>query len=132
MRCILLPIGLIFLALVPFSSGAPTTGTSWAYRKIEAGTESGGKITEPGNWQLSKVFVAGQRACVIVVGDHKPVVDVEIKVYDSRKNLVAYDKGSEPAQDFAAVTWYPPREEKYQIVINSYGSAYNLCSVAIK
>lgn len=133
MRCVLLPIGLVFLALVPFSSsGAPIDGTSWAPRDIGEGTESGGKITEPGSQAIRKVFAAGQRACVIVIGDHKPVVDLEIKVYDAKKNLVAYDRGQEPAQDFVAVMWYPPREERYEIVINSYGKVHNECSVAIK
>ncbi len=132
MRCVLLPIGLVFLALVPFSRGAPVEGTSWAYRVIKEGSESDGKVTEPGSLELSKVFVAGQKASVIVIGDHDPVVDVEIKVYDSKKNLVAHDRGKAPSQDFVAVMWYPPREERYQIVINSYGKIPNKCSVAVK
>ena len=131
MRRFLLPIGLVFLALVPFSSGAPSEGSSWAYRKIKAGTVSDGKL-EPGNLELSKIFVAGQRACVIVIGDHDPIVDLEIMVYDSHKNLVASDRGKDVAQDFVAVMWYPPREERYHIVINSYGKDFNKCSVAIK
>ena len=132
MRCVLLAIGLIFLALVPFSSGAPVEGTSWGYREIKAGSVSDDKLTEPGTLELSNVFVAGRRASVIVIGDHEPVVDLEIMVYDSKKNLVAHDRGREPAQDYVAVMWYPPRQERYQIVINSYGKVLNKCSVAIK
>jgi hypothetical protein len=132
MRGALLPIGLIFLALVPFSSGAPIEGTSWGISSVPAGIESGDKITEPGSLPFSKVFAAGQRACVVVIGDHKPVVDLEIKIYDAKKNLVAHVRGQEPARDFVAVMWYPPRQEKYQIVINSYGKVHNECSIAIK
>ena len=132
MRRIVLPLACIFLVLVPFSSGAPVDGTSWAHREVGAGTVSDGKVTEPGVLELSKTFVAGQRACVIVIGDHKPVVDVEVKVYDPRNNLVAQDRGQDPAPDFVAVMWYPPRQERYRIVIHSYGKEYNKCSIAIK
>jgi hypothetical protein len=122
------PIGLFLLAVVPFGSGAPLEGTSWTKRKVARSQSE----TEPGTVEITQTFAAGQRACAIVIGDHDPVVDVEVKVYDSKKQLVAQERGQQPAQDFVAVMWYPPRQETYTIEIRNYGKDYNVCSVAIK
>jgi hypothetical protein len=122
----------IFAALVPLGAGAPVEGPSWSYKLVGAGAAGPGGTITPGTLEFSKLFAAGQRACVIVIGDHDPIVDVEVEVYDSRNKLVARDRGQEPAQDFVAVMWYPPRQETYRIVINSYGKVENKCSVAIR
>ena len=133
MRRLATLIALAFLTLVPPGSGGPVDGTSWAEQKVPGGTQGAhGEITEPGVMELKKTFMAGERACVVVIGDHDPVVDIEVKVYDSKKNLVAQDRGQAPAPDYVAVFWYPPRQETYRIVIHSYGKDYNKCSVAIK
>lgn len=121
------------LGLVPVGVGSPVEGPSGASKRVPAGTVGeGGKITEPGILEFSKVYAAGQRACVIVIGDHDPVVDVEIKVYDSKNNLIVQDRGQGPAQDFAAVMWYPPRQETYRVAVHSYGKEFNKCYIAIK
>ena len=127
MARIVVPVALFLLAFVTPGLGGPVDGSSWAKYQIPGGTGS-----EPGTHKLTRIFVAGQRACVIVIGDHKPVVDVEVKIYDSKKQLVAERRGTRPAQDFVAVMWYPPRQESYDIVINSYGTIENICSIAIK
>jgi hypothetical protein len=130
----LVAVGLLVLALAaPLRSG-PVDGTSWAKVQVPggSGTISGGSASEPGTWSLSRTFAAGQRACVIAIGDHEPIVDVEIKVYDSKNELVVKRRGAEPAPDFVMVVWYPPRQENYRIVINSYGKIDNVVSVAIK
>jgi hypothetical protein len=121
------------LGLVPVGIGSPVEGPSASNKRVPAGTVGeGGKITEPGIYEFSKVYAAGQRACVIVIGDHKPVVDVEIKVFDSKNNLIVQDRGQEPARDFVAVMWYPPRQEIYRVAVHSYGKEYNECYIAIK
>jgi hypothetical protein len=126
-------VGLAVLMFVPLSRGGPIEGSSWSEQNISAGAVAeGGKVTEPGAAGTIKTFAAGRRACVVVVGDHDPVVDLEVKVYDSKGNLVAQDRGQDPARDYVAVMWYPPRQEQYRIMIHSYGAAYNKCSVAIK
>src|ERR1700736_1718147 len=56
---------------------------------------------------LRVTFVANERACVVVEGDHKPPMNLTLEVYDSKKNLVAKDTGL----DFAAVVWYPTRTQ---------------------
>ena len=132
MQRILVWVGLVLMSLVPFSAGAPVEGTSWASREIPAGTVEGNGVSEPGKVEFEKAFAAGQRACVIVIGDHNPVVDVEVKVYDAANQLVAHDRGTEPAQDFVAVMWYPPRQETYRIHVFSYGKAHNTCSITFK
>jgi hypothetical protein len=119
--------GLLLLALVPFSRSAPVDGSFWQRKEI--GAASAG---QPGMTPFSRTYAAGQRACVIVIGDHDPVVDVEIKVYDSKEQIVAEDRGSEQAKDFVAVMWYPPRQETYRIEVYNYGQQYNKCSIAIK
>jgi hypothetical protein len=121
---VLFPVGLLILALVPPGRGGPVDGTSWSTQRVPGG--------DPGTLQFSKAFVAGQRACVIVIGDHKPVVDVEIKVYDAKGKVVAEDRGQDPARDFVAAIWYPPRQETYRIEVRSYGKDYNDCSIAVK
>ncbi len=123
----LFPVGLILLSLVPFSRGGPVDGTSWEQKQVPRGSAK-----EAGSLRFSKTFVAGQRACVIVIGDHKPVVDVEVKVYDAKGRLVAEDRGQDPAKDFVAVMWYPPRQETYSIEVRSYGDVENDCSIAVR
>jgi hypothetical protein len=132
MRRILVAIGLTVLLLTPFSSGAPIEGTAWMMVKVPEGRSSDGVVSEPGHLQYNRTFVAGQRACVVAIGDHKPPVDVEIKVFDAKNQVVAQDKGQGPAQDFAAVMWYPPRQEQYRIEVYNYGKEYNECSIAFK
>jgi hypothetical protein len=93
---------------------------------------SGSTVTEAGTWEIRRAYAAGQRACVIVIGDHDPVVDVEVRIYDSQKQLVAKRRGTAAAPDFVAVMWYPPRDETYRIEVRSYGKIENICSVAFK
>jgi hypothetical protein len=129
----ILVLGLyVSLGWVAVGSGAPLEGPSGATKRVPQGRPGEGGKFEPGTLEFSKDFAAGQRACVIAVGDHKPVVDVEIQVYDSKQNLIAQDKGQEPAKDFAAVIWYPPTQENYRIVVLSYGKEYNEVYIAIK
>jgi hypothetical protein len=97
---------------------------------LDKGTSSLGKRA---------LFKGGQRACVIVMGDHKPVVPIIVEVRDEKGKLVARD---EPAKgvsktdtlgnDLAAVIWYPPRDGYYAITIKNLGAEYNDCWVAIK
>lgn len=124
--------GLVPLGSVPPGSGAPVDGPSWSKKQVDRGTGQGDQITEPGVLEFSKTFEAGRRACVIAIGDHDPVVDVAIKVYDAKNNLVVQDRGQDPARDFAAVMWYPPRRAEYRIEIQSYGKIPNICSIAVK
>jgi hypothetical protein len=68
-------------------------------------------------------FEGGKPARVILVGDHKPVADLEIFVFEvSEKGvdgkLVAHDGGPEQG-DRLGVVWYPPRTGNYRIVVRN-------------
>jgi hypothetical protein len=84
-------------------------------------------------------FKGGQRACVIVMGDHKPVVPVILEIRDEKGNLVGRDTPaagvSDPkakGNDVCAVIWYPPRDGYYRITVKNLGQEYNDCWIAIK
>jgi hypothetical protein len=51
-------------------------------------------------------------------------------------SMVEYSKALDdvvlPGRDFAAVMWYPPRQEMYRVAVHSYGKEYNECYIAIK
>jgi len=71
-------------------------------------------------------FRGGERACVIVVGDHKPRSPTEVRVFDARGRLVAESKSP---NDTAAVLWYPPVSAPYRVVIHNVGEIYNEMTV---
>jgi hypothetical protein len=64
--------------------------------------------------QFKLKFKGGQRACVIVIGDHRPVVSLDLKVEDDKGKLIGQDKYG---GDFCAVIWYPPRDAEYVISV---------------
>jgi hypothetical protein len=84
--------------------------------------------------RFSCQFVANERACVIVEGDHDPVMKLVVKVFDPQGNLVTEDSGG----DLLAVTWYPPRTQVYDVEIRKDPSdqtafkMYNDLDVVVK
>jgi len=78
-------------------------------------------------------FKAGERACVIVIGDHNPPVPLHLKVLDAKGNLIGEDKS---VGDYCAVIWYPPRDGVYVVSVavpNISGDAnYNILYIAVK
>ena len=70
-------------------------------------------------------FKGGERACVIVEGDHEPIVDLALEVTDSKGQVVAkYDRGG----DLAAVIWYPPEDGEYTVTVHNQSGEYNVKS----
>lgn len=115
---LLFAAGLFFL-VSGLGTGAPTKGPyslgQW-------------RIGARGSREVVETFRGGQRACVIVEGDHKPVVDLKVEVFDKAGNLVARDEGG----DFVSAIWYPPRDAEYRIQIHNSGEEYNDCYVVLK
>lgn len=74
-------------------------------------------------------FQGGERACVIVEGDHKPVMDLELYVLDQQRRVVAKDTDG---GDFCAAIWYPPKTAKYIIAIHNKGNTWNQCWISVK
>jgi hypothetical protein len=85
---------------------------------------------DPGiTYKFSETFRVNQRACVMVEGDHKPVMNLTLRVIDGSGAVVAEDKGG---GDFVFATWYPPKTQAYQIQISADGTIVNLLEVIVK
>jgi hypothetical protein len=117
-RVVLLSLLLPLLVSDP-GTGSPMTGK----RNLKA------KVAELGNFQVEEKFRGGERACVIVMGDHKPVVNLGLFIYDQKGTLVTRDEGG---GDIVAVIWYPPRDATYKIKIHNPGREYNDCYISFK
>jgi hypothetical protein len=107
-------IGLVALRAEPV--GGPQFIEPFAIPAAEKGGE-------PGEASMEFQFEGGKPARVIVVGDHKPVADLQIFVYEmSEKGIegkvVAHDGGPEQG-DRVGVVWYPPRTATYRIVVKN-------------
>ena len=90
---------------------------------------------EPGEASIKQEFKGGQRASIVVLGDHRPVVDLKIQVFeDSSGKLVAQDGGG---GDVVGVSWIPPRKGFYRIVVQNPSkyvevkNPHNECTIAI-
>lgn len=105
--------------------------------KIQVPASKGNEIGEA---EVTKDFRGGERACVLIVGDHRPVVDLELRVYEVRpdsteQKLVARDGGG---KDIIGAVWIPPRTGSYRIVIRNPSAfkkdinPFDDCYIAIK
>jgi hypothetical protein len=83
---------------------------------------------------------ANQRTSILIRGDHDPVGELEVLVYESpadgskQGKLVAQGSGT---LDLVGAVWVPQRTEKYRIVIRnsapfSNRNRFNVCYVTIK
>jgi hypothetical protein len=112
-----------------FGHGEPVRGSRGFVQRLGgAALGNDGKLA-PGTADFQEAFRGGRRACVIVKGDHRPVVDLALSVYDANGRLVAKDEGR---GDFVAAVWYPPRDATYRIVIHNPGKEYNDCYIVVK
>ncbi len=106
--------------LGPAGSGSPL-----------AGKHSLGYVDIPAQKSVvhSETFRGGERACVIVIGDHEPGADLGVFIYDQEDQLVAEDRGG---GDFVAAIWYPPRDARYKIKVHNPSGKVNKCWIALK
>ncbi len=117
---------LVFLGSLALILSLPASGGSSPLKGKHAAKE---KISEQSALPLEMEFKGGERACVIVRGDHRPVVDLRVTVYDAQGKVVAKD---DRGGDIVTVIWYPPRDAVYRIEIVNPGEAYNVCYVSFK
>jgi hypothetical protein len=113
-----------------------------SFRQNNVRVQKQGKLViDKGPQSLGKraLFKGGERACVIVMGDHKPVAPLILEIRDDKGNVVGKDEpaaGTEktdtPGNDLAAVIWYPPRDGYYSIIIMNPAPEYNDCWLVIK
>lgn len=87
------------------------------------------RIDEKSTRAFPLEFKGGERACIIVRGDHNPVVDLHLVVKDSRGNIVAEDGGH---GDIVSAIWYPERDGTYLISVTNSGVQYNECYFVAK
>jgi len=118
-RTIVVLVVLLSGLLVAVGHGSPLTGK----RAFEE------RIGGQDNFILREKFRGGQRACVIVRGDHEPIVNLVLSVYDAKDQLVAEDRGG---GDYVAVIWYPPRDALYKIKVHNPGVDHNVCYISLK
>src|SRR4051794_13867937 len=108
-------------ALLLFLTGAALAGPvdGPTAMKIEVPAT---KPSEVGETDLTRTFRGGERATVIIIGDHRPVVDLEVRVYEVKAGgegkLVTRDGGS-GGRDIIGVSWVPTRTGPYRIVIRN-------------
>lgn len=120
MRMTILVLSITFsLLLAAAGSGSPLTGKRGKAERIDGESSI----------NLKGKFRGGERACVIVMGDHKPPVDLAVYVYDEKDRLVAEDKAG---GEYVAVIWYPPRDAVYRVKIHNPGKDYNQCYISLK
>jgi hypothetical protein len=105
--------------LVSLGNGSPLTGKRAIGKRIDADS----------NFILREKFRGGERACLIVKGDHKPIVNLGVYIYDAKDRLVAEDHAG---GDYVAVIWYPPRDSVYKIKVHNPGKEYNECYISFK
>ena len=115
---------MMLLALAPWAQAGPVEGPF--ARNYEIGGMLG---SEPTPKEFVLKFRGGERACVIVRGDHKPIVKLDVLIYDSQGAEVARDESD---KDYVAVFWVPPRTGEYRVVVRNYGREYNEVYVVFK
>ena len=124
------------LAVMSLTAGAtwsgPVKGAS-SPGKVQVPSAEGGS---PGESAITVPFRANERAAVIIRGDHNPVADLEIVIFEAGGNgqPVAHGKGS---KDLVAAVWTPLRTGEYRILFRnsapfSKSNPYNECYVAFK
>jgi hypothetical protein len=118
---VVLAVAVVGGLAVTLGRGSPADGMRSEGRRIGAG----------GSTEFEVPFRGGERACVIVRGDHKPVENIRLEVYEGAR-LVAEDEARENKGDFVTAIWYPPRDATYRIRIYNPGKEYNECYIVLK
>lgn len=122
---LLVLLGMTLLG-VGSASSSPVKGH---YRESMTRGKERTRLSPNSTFTFRETFRGNERACVMVEGDHDPVMNLTITVRDAKGNIVAEDKAG---GDFIAAIWYPPRTQEYQISISSDGKIENLLDVVVK
>jgi hypothetical protein len=115
----------LLVGIVPVL-GSPVSGP---YREPQRQGRKASKLEVGSPYEFKDIFRANQRASVIVEGDHNPVMNLTLKVFDPAGNLVAADTAG---GDMVAVSWYPPRTQEYRISISGDGQEFNALEIFVK
>jgi hypothetical protein len=118
-------LGALLLS-VGLAGGSPLKGH---YREPYLYQKKRGRLKPNLPYEFRDNFRANQRACVIVEGDHEPVMNLKMIVKDRSGNIVAQDNG--PGDVLSAI-WYPPRTQEYVVTITGDGNEVNLLDIVVK
>src|SRR4051812_43121110 len=104
---VLAALGLLYAR---WGEASPVKGTI-----ILSQGRGGGRVVQ--EWSKTVQFKGGERACVVVMGDHNPILPITVEIFDEKGHPVAQDEPAKgvdepktPGNDIAAVFWYPPRD----------------------
>jgi hypothetical protein len=120
-------LGILLLAAGSADSGP--LGGPYQEPKRRGYEKGRGKLEAGQVYQFRDVFRGNQRACVIVEGDHEPVMNLKLQVFDGQNQLVAQDVAG---GDIVAVIWYPPKTQTYTITVTSNGNTWNGLDIVVK
>jgi hypothetical protein len=89
------------------------------------------KTVPPNNSvNLVKDFKAGERTCVVVIGNGMSYLG--LYAYDADGNCIARDDRADyPTRDDAAVEWYPPQAGRYTMEVRNLGAQKDAFSMAV-
>jgi len=124
----MLVVGALLLGVAPAAS-SPVPGHRREPMPAQDGQQKKAVLYPDRSYTFTDTFRANERACIIVEGDHEPVMDLKITVTDQQKNVVAQDTAG---GDFVSAIWYPPRQERYTITITGNGSVENYLYIVVK
>jgi hypothetical protein len=116
------------LAAGHFGTAGPVGGPVGRYAKLEPGS----------TLRFAAQFKGGERACVIVKGDHDPPMDITITVFEIKEDPASKQQSLVPVAkdnaggDLCSVIWYPPRTAQYAVEISSHGSVWNKIWLAVR
>ncbi|MEI7685111.1 MAG: hypothetical protein WCL32_08800 [Planctomycetota bacterium] len=117
------------------ASAGPVSGPKSTKFEVPASKEEG----VPGENDYLVECRGNEKTSVIVQGDHDPVADLELLVYEvlgnNKDQLVARDVG---ARDILGVIFTPPRTGMYRVVVRNpsryeaRSNPFNRCYLSIK
>lgn len=120
----LLALTVLLLLPAALTVAGPVDGQMSTHPNIDGASSEG-----PTPFELSMTFRGGERACVGALGDHRPIVPLDVTVYDKDGKVVAQDRSD---QDFVVAFWTPPRTATYRIVVRNHGVEYNKVYIFVK
>src|SRR5439155_8199562 len=123
----MLVVGALLLGVAPAAS-SPVPGHRREPMPAQDGQQKKAVLYPDRSYTFTDTFRANERACIIVEGDHEPVMDLKITVTDQQKNVVAQDTAG---GDFVSAIWYPPRQERYTITITGNGNGENHLHIVV-
>ena len=122
MRRILALVLLSSLSLAPFGVSSPIGGSTAQSPELQDGV-----------WTTTRTFRAGERACVLSIGNRDDAPNLEVTIRDAKGILIAEDKaGGSLVGNIVAVMWYPPHDGDYRIEVRNPESRSKKAYVVIK